>query len=97
MDPTTAAEAVLTSFVLVGPFVAALRPRFPGPTDPGGAREGVGNRLLKGPGVEVEGHRPASRAAGGDLHQRRFPGAPGAVRKPSRYERVGWASDGPGP
>jgi hypothetical protein len=28
MEPTTAAEAFLTSFVLVGPFVAVLRPRW---------------------------------------------------------------------
>ena len=44
----------------------------------------------------MAGHRPASRAAEGDMRQRRFPRTPGAVRKPSRYERVGWASGGPG-
>lgn len=32
----------------------------------------------------------------GTMLQRRFPGTPGAVRKLSGYERVGWASDRPG-
>ena len=97
MEPTTAAGGFLTSFVLVGPFVASLRPRFPGPTGPGNARKGRRDYSPEGPGVDTEGHRPASRAAEGDLRHRRIPGPEGAVTQLVHYRRVSRASYVPGP
>jgi hypothetical protein len=88
MNLAPALEAFPTSFVLVGPFVASLRPRSPGPTDLGNAREGVSNRSPGGPGVDVEGDRPAGRAAKGDQLPRRVPDPEGAVIQLARYKRV---------